>query len=87
MREGGELIAGARPGPRLVAAGRAAADRFADVELKPAELCDTVTAWVAAESGGFRPGPPAPASRLRLRAPDAVLVALTLAPALALLPG
>ncbi|MEZ0293771.1 MAG: hypothetical protein ACAH82_14595 [Solirubrobacteraceae bacterium] len=87
VREGGELMAGLDSGPRLVAAGRAAADRFAEVELKPAELCDTVTAWVAAESGGFRPGPPAPASRLRLRAPDAVLVALTLAPALALLPG
>ena len=82
-----ELMAGLDSGPRLVAAGRAAADRFAEVELKPAELCDTVTAWVAAESGGFRPGPPAPASRLRLRAPDAVLVALTLAPALVLLPG
>ena len=87
VREGAELMAGLDSGPRLVAAGRAAADRFAEVELKPAELCDTVTAWVAAESGGFRPGPPAPATRLRLRAPDAVLVALTLAPALALLPG
>ena len=43
-------------GPRLIAAGRAAADRFADVELKPAELADTVTAWVAAESADYRPG-------------------------------
>ena len=50
-------MAGLDSGPRLVAAGRAAADRFAEVELKPAELCDTVTAWVAAESGGFRPRP------------------------------
>ena len=41
----------------------------------------------ADEAGGFWPGPPASASRLLLRAPDAVLVALTLAPALALLPG
>ena len=87
VREGAELMAGLDSGPRLVAAGRAAADRFAEVELKPAELCDTVTAWVAAESGGFRPGPPAPAARLRLRAPDAVLVALTLAPGAGAAPG
>jgi hypothetical protein len=87
VREGADLMAGLDSGPRLVGAGRAAADRFAEVELRPAELCDTVTAWVAAEADGFRPGPPAPASSLRLRGPDALLVALTLAPALALLPG
>ena len=32
---GGALMEGLDSGPRLVAAGRAAADRFADVELKP----------------------------------------------------
>jgi hypothetical protein len=68
-----------------MAAGRAAADRFADVELRPAELADTVTAWVSTEAAGYRPGAPAPARALRLRVPDAVLVALTLAPALAFL--
>ena len=77
----------ARQRPAAVAAGRAAADRFADVELKPAELCDTVTAWVAAESGGFRPGPPAPARGCGCERRTPLLVALTLAPALALLPG
>ena len=87
VREGAALMAGLDSGPRLIVAGRAAADRFADVELRPAELCDTVTGWVAAEAAGFRPGLPAPASRLRLRIGDAALVALTLAPALALLPG
>jgi hypothetical protein len=74
-------------GPQLVAAGRAAADRFADVELKPAELADTVTGWVATESAGYTPGAPPAHARLRLRAPDALLVALTLTPALALLGG
>ena len=83
--EAAATMEGLDAGPQLVAAGRAAADRFADVELKPAELADTVTAWVATESEGYRPGARAAHARLRLRAPDAVLVALTLTPALALL--
>jgi hypothetical protein len=84
VREAAALMEGLDSGPRLIAAGRAAADRFAEVELKPAELADTATAWVAAESADYVPGVPPPHARLRLRAPDAVLVALTLAPALAL---
>ena len=87
VKEGAATMEGLDAGPQLIAAGRAAADRFADVELKPADLADTVTAWVATESAGYRPGAPAPALRLRLRAPDAVLVALTLTPALALVGG
>jgi hypothetical protein len=87
VREAAATMEGLDAGPQLVAAGRAAADRFADVELRPADLADTVTAWVAAESEGYRPGAPAPHARLRLRAPDAILVALTLTPALALLGG
>ena len=87
VREAAVLLEGLDAGPRLVAAGRAAADRFADVELRPAELCDTVTAWVAAESAGYRPGAAVARARLRLRAPDGLLLVLTLAPALALLPG
>jgi hypothetical protein len=87
VREAAATMEGLDAGPQLVAAGRAAADRFADVELKPAQLADTVTAWVATESEGYRPGARASHARLRLRAPDAVLVALTLTPALALLGG
>jgi len=87
VREGAALMERLDAGPQLIAAGRAAADRFADVELKPAELTDTATAWVATEAARFRPGAPVPALALRLRAPDAVLVALTLAPALAFLNG
>ena len=73
-------------GPQLVAAGRAAADRFADVELKPAELADTRHRLGGGRVGRLPPGRALPAhARLRLRAPDALLVALTLTPALALL--
>jgi hypothetical protein len=81
-----ELMEGLDSGPRLIAAGRGAAERFADVPLAVAPLADAVTGWVAAESADYRPGsPPGPAPALRLRAPDALLVALTLAPALALI--
>jgi hypothetical protein len=85
VREGAALMEGLDSGPRLIAAARAAAERFADVELKPAQLADTVTAWVAAEAAGYRGGASAPAPPLRLRAFDGVLVAVTLTPALALL--
>ena len=87
VREGAALMEGLDAGPRLIAAGRAAADRFADVELKPAELCDTVTAWVAAESVAYRKGAPVAPAQLRLRAPDGLLIALTLLPVLTLLPA
>jgi hypothetical protein len=86
LREASEQLEGLDPGPRLVAGGRAAAERFADVPLAPVPLVDAVIAWVAAESAAYRAGAraaPAPL-RLRLRAPDALLVALTLTPALAL---
>jgi hypothetical protein len=87
MREAAEQMEGLDPGPRLIASGRAAADRFADVPLAPVPLVDAVIAWVVAESRTFRPGARAAGVSLRLRAPDALLVALTLTPALALLGG
>ena len=87
LREASEQLEGLDPGPRLVAAGRAAVDRFADVPLSPVPLVDAAIAWTAAESANYRPGPAAARARLRLRAPDALLLALTLAPALALLGG
>jgi hypothetical protein len=85
VKEAAAQMEGLDPGPRLIAAARAAADRFADVPLAPVPLVDAVIAWVAAESAGYRPGAGAARARLRLRAPDALLVALTLTPALALL--
>jgi hypothetical protein len=85
--EATELLEGLDTGPRMIAAARAAAARFEEVELKPAPLADTVIAWVAAESAGYRPGARAPDVRLRVRAPDGLLVALTLLPGLALLPA
>jgi hypothetical protein len=87
LREASDQLEGLDPGPRLVAAGRAAVNRFADVPLSPIPLVDAVIAWTAAESAGYRPGPAPVRVELRLRAPDATLVALTLTPALALLPA
>jgi hypothetical protein len=55
------------------------------VPLSPVPLVDAVIAWVATESDGYRPGSGGGGMTLRLRAPDALLVALTLTPALALL--
>jgi hypothetical protein len=83
--EAAALMEGLDSGPRLIAAGRAAAERFSDVPLALGPLADAVTGWVAAESAGYRPGRPGPGAPLRLRAPDALLVALTFAPALTLL--
>jgi hypothetical protein len=85
VREASTALEGLDAGPQLVAAGRAAADRFSEVELKPAQLADTLNTWVATESAGYVPGKPAARARLRVRVPDAVLVALTLTPGLALL--
>ena len=87
VKEAAALMEGLDPGPRLVAAARAAADRVSDVPLAPVPLVDAVIGWVAAESAGFRAGAGAAREELRLRAPDALLVALTLAPAWALLGG
>ena len=85
VKEAAAQMEGLDSGPRLVAAARAAADRFSDVPLAPVPLADAVIGWVAAESAGYRPGAGAARAPLRLRAPDALLVALTLTPALALL--
>jgi hypothetical protein len=79
-----ELLSGLDAGPRLVAAGRAAASRFSDVELRPAELCDTVTAWVATESAAYVPGDAVVPPVLRLRVVDGLLLAFSCAPVLAL---
>jgi hypothetical protein len=87
MREAAVQMEGLDPGPRLIASGRAAADRFADVPLSPLPLVDAVIGWVAAESAAFRPGARAAGVSLRLRAPDALLVVLTLTPSLALVGG
>ena len=88
LREAAAQLEGLDPGPRLIAAGRAAADRFGDVPLSPVPLADAVIGWVATESAAYDPSArAAPAAPLRLRAPDAVLVVLTLTPAFALVGG
>ena len=85
VREAVVVLGGLDPGPKLIAAGRAAAARFSEVDLRP-RRCAT-RSW-----GGWRrrPWPTRPGTRrapaaLRLRAVDGVLVMLTFAPALALL--
>jgi hypothetical protein len=85
VKEASGLLEGLDPGPRLVAAGRAAGERFSDVPLAPLPLVDAVIAWVAVESADYRAGAGMSSAPLRLRAPDALLVVLTLTPALALL--
>jgi hypothetical protein len=88
LREAAAQLEGLDPGPRLIAAGRAAADRFGEVPLSPVPLADAVIGWVATESAAYDPSArAAPAAPLRLRAPDALLVVLTLTPAFALLGG
>jgi hypothetical protein len=84
LSEAADHLEGLDSGPRLIAAARAAADRFTHVPLRPVPLADAVIAWVATESAAFHAGAGAARARLRLRAPDTLLVALTLTPALAL---
>jgi hypothetical protein len=82
-REAGRVLEGLDPGPRLLAAGRALLDALADVPRRPLPVADAVIGWVAGEARGFRAGGDVrlPA-RIAIRARDALLVALALAPAL-----
>ncbi len=84
-REASGVLDGLDSGPRLVAAGRALVGALTPLPSQPLEIADTVTRWVAAESGGFRSGEAAPRVRLSAAPRDGLLVALALAPALALL--
>jgi hypothetical protein len=54
------------------------------VEHRPMPVLDAVLGWVSAESRRFRPGAAEPPLHLRVRAVDAALVALTIAPGAAL---
>ena len=81
------LMEGLDPGPRLIAAGRAAADRFADVRARARRR------WPTRSPPGSRPSPRATAPAPRGAAADAparcarrtaLLVALTLLPVLTL---
>jgi hypothetical protein len=70
---------------RLLAAGRSLLAALGAARRRPVPLLDAVLGWVAHESASFRPAPAARPPRLRLRAVDAGLLALALAPAVALL--
>ena len=54
--------------------------RSVKVERRALPVLDAVLGWVAAEARRFRPGAPEPPMLLRVRAVDAALIALTLAP-------
>jgi hypothetical protein len=70
---------------RLLAAGRALAARLRGVRRRPLPVLDAVLDWVSHESARFRAGAATPVGPLAARTPDGVLVALSAAPALALL--
>jgi hypothetical protein len=80
-----ELLDGLDGGPRLIAAGHAAATRLAGARLRPVPIADALCAWVASEAAGYRTGGAPAAPVLRARTRDRLLVVVALAPALALL--
>jgi hypothetical protein len=69
----------------LLAAGRSLTESLAGVRKRPRPVVDAVLGWVVSESARVRAAPAAPRPPLRARAPDWALVALSAAPALALL--
>ncbi len=71
-------------GRQLGSAARSVLAALSTVERRPIPVLDAVLGWVAAESRRFRPGAAEPPMRLRVRAIDVALVALTVAPAAAL---
>ena len=72
--EAARLLEGLDAGPRLVAAGRAAAGRLAAADLRPAPMADALAAWVAGEAAGYVAGGPPAAPALRTRHRDRALV-------------
>jgi hypothetical protein len=70
---------------RLLSAGRSLLAALGAAHRRPLPLLDAVLDWVARESASFRPTPAGRPPRLRLRAADAGLLALALAPAVLLL--
>jgi hypothetical protein len=69
---------------RLLAAGRNLVSALGPIRRRPLPILDAVLSWVAAEAGRFRAGTPPPPPRLGLRRADAVLVAASATPFLAL---
>jgi hypothetical protein len=68
---------------RLAAAARSLAARVGEAPKRPRALLDAVLGWVVRESDAFAPAPVAAPLALSARAGDWVLVASTLALALA----
>lgn len=83
-RETGDVLDGLGSTGALAASGRRLATRLRGVRVQPVALTDAVIDWAAGEAGRHPPGQPEPAGVLRARRPDALLVALAAATALAL---
>jgi hypothetical protein len=72
-------------GGRLAPPARTLLAALRPARKRPVAILDAVLGWVAREAQRFRPTEPRPATRLRLHAPDAALIALAAAPGLVLL--
>jgi hypothetical protein len=83
-REAAAMLDRLDSGPRLVAAGRSLVAGLGPVEKRPLLVADAVLRWVAAEAAGFRASSARARTRLAAAPRDGVLVALAVAPALAL---
>lgn len=70
---------------RIVEAGRTLAEQLSGVPKRPVPFLDAVLGWVVRESSEHTPPPSAPQEALRMRARDALLMALALAPGATLL--
>jgi hypothetical protein len=84
-REAAAILDGLDSGPRLIAAGRALVDVLGPIEKEMLLVLDTVIRWIADEAAGFRAGTAAARARLAVAPRDGLLVALAVAPVLALL--
>ena len=63
-------------GGRLAPPARTLLAALRPARKRPVAILDAVLGWVAREAQRFRPTEPRPATRLRLHAPDAALIAL-----------
>jgi hypothetical protein len=69
---------------RIADAGRNLVDRMSGVARRPVPFLDAVLDWVVRESSEPRPPPARVGQALRIRARDAVLIALAVVPVLTL---
>ncbi len=83
--EAGQVLDQIASEGRIVEAGRTLADQLSGVPKRPVPFLDAVLGWVVRESSEHTPPPSASQQALRMRAWDALLIALALVPAVTLL--